>query len=53
MAIDVTRYRRSDYLPFARHFFGDVRAFRRHGCGWRAAIVSALDYWRYDRSLGL
>lgn len=53
MAVDPAKYRRRDYLPFARHFFGDVISFRRQGWGWRLSIVSALDYWRFDRSIGL
>jgi hypothetical protein len=53
MSIDPARYRRRDYLPFARHFFGDVAAFRRHGCSWSMAIRSAIDYWHQDRALGI
>lgn len=53
MQLDVKQYRRPDYLPFARHFFGDVTAFRRQGYGWRMSVTAALDYWRFDRSIGL
>lgn len=48
---DLRAYRPPGYLPFFRLLFRDLFAFRRQGYGWRMSWRSALDYWRFDRSL--
>lgn len=28
---------------------GDLFAFHRRGCTWKSALISAFDYWLWDR----